>query len=397
MNGLFSALVDEFDIPTNALYAMKNRFEAAGEPVIDLISGNPNAHGIQFPQELLQSILQKSVGQAALYQPHPLGQPAARDAIARWYAAQEVNVRSENVILTPGTSLAYWYAFRALANAGDEVLCPAPTYPLFESIARLASVGLRSYPLRASTRWSIDFNAMEEAITPRMRAVILVSPHNPTGSVATQAEVDHLCDIARKHSLTIISDEVFSPFLFKAQTLPRPAAGTAPLVITLNGFSKMLALPGMKLGWMVLTGDPEPVAKCRKILDMLSDTFLPVNEIVQAAVPDLLGESAAFQKDYRDKVFERAMGFEFLRRDSLFRSAIAPEGGFYLSLPLPAGADDEAVALHLLEKERLLTHPGFFYEFELPHLVVSFISEIGEFQEAAFRLRRGVSAFSREV
>src|SRR6185295_18345947 len=118
--------------------------------------------------------------------------------------------------------------------------------------------------------------------------IVLISPHNPTGMVANDKQLAGLAEIAARHDLPIISDEVFSEFLFGMDKLPRPAATKAPLVFTLNGFSKMFALPGIKLGWMAVSGDPTLVKKSMAALEMISDTFLPVNEIVQFAVPEIM-------------------------------------------------------------------------------------------------------------
>src|SRR5207302_5604535 len=154
---------------------------------------------------------------------------------------------------------------------------------------------------------------------------ILISPHNPTGMVADDAQLAGLAEIAARHHLPIISDEVFSEFLFGLDKLPRPAATQAPLVFTLNGFSKMFALPGIKLGWMAVSGDAHLVKKSLNVLEMISDTFLPVNEMVQFAVPLIFEHGVEFQRKYAEwlrQCFERAMAgladVDFVR----------PRGGF---------------------------------------------------------------------
>src|SRR5262249_33999660 len=160
----------------------------------------------------------------------------------------------------------------------DEILVPSPCYPLFDSIAKLSGIQLHPYHLRERSRWEIDFEHLESAITSRTRAIILISPHNPTGAVASEEEVQKLADLATRRNLALIADEVFSPFLFglkglpsnrgqpPVRGLPRPAAQKAPLVLTLNGISKMLALPGVKIGWMAVTGEPTLVAKTMRAL-----------------------------------------------------------------------------------------------------------------------------------
>ena len=169
---------------------------------------------------------------------------------------------------------------------------------MFDYIAKLCGVTMTHYRLLESRDWAIDLEHLENQISTRTRAIVLISPHNPTGMVANAAQIAGLAEIAARHQLPIISDEVFSDFLFELDSLPRPASSNAPLVFTLNGFSKMFALPGIKFGWMVVSGDPELVQKSLAGLEMISDTFLPVNEIVQLAAPLIFDGGVDFKRKY---------------------------------------------------------------------------------------------------
>ncbi len=375
MSLALSSLARHYDVPANSLYRLKDRLLQKNEKIIDLVSGNVSAQGILFPPEILRKALAGAARKAKVYKPDPLGQEVAREGVSRYYAAEGLKVPPSQIVITPGTSISYWYAFKVLTDPGDEVLAPTPSYPLLESIAQLSGVKLVSYRLNEALRWEIDLQRMESAITPRTRAIILISPHNPTGAVATEEEVRHLADIAVRKNLAIIADEVFSPFLFRQKRLPRPAAGVAPLVLTLNGFSKMLALPGLKIGWMAVTGDPSLVAKVIKALDVISDTFLPVNEAVQFAAPALLRNSTAFQASYTSDIRQRMdLAIELLQGESAF-SFVRPEGGYYLTLALKKqGLAEEELAGRLLETHRILVHPGYFYDMESRHLVLCFVS-----------------------
>jgi alanine-synthesizing transaminase len=387
----FSSLGDHFDVPANRLYALRDRLRADRVKIIDLVSGNVNDQGIEFPAGHLKQALAIGQTQARRYQPDPFGRLTARRAIERFYKADGISIPAAQILLTPGTSLSYWYAFKALANAGDEILCPQPNYPLFESIAALCGVTLTSYPLVPNERWAIDLPALEAAITPKTRAVVLISPHNPTGAVASPEEIDGLVRIARTHGLAIISDEVFSPFLFTRKTLPRPAGcGDDALVLTLNGFSKMLALPGFKIGWMAVTGPREEVRKLLRILEMISDTFLPVNEIAQAAVPALLRFGKPFVRTYAEEIQRRAEAVIKPLQDLRSPRLLAPEGGFYAAIPLREGCDDEAAAISLLKEERLLLHPGYFYDLKQPYLVMSLVNRAKEFKAVMPRLLKAL-------
>jgi aspartate/methionine/tyrosine aminotransferase len=280
----------------------------------------------------------------------------------------------DRILITPGTSLSYWYCFKLLADEGDEILCPHPSYPLFDYIALLSGVKLVPYRLEETRHWALDIDRLEACVSTKTRAVVLISPHNPTGHVASRREIDGLAGVARRHNLAVISDEVFSEFLLEGDALPRPAGGTAPLVFTLNGFSKMLALPGIKFGWMAVSGDPDKAGQALRSLEMMSDTFLPVNEIVQAAAPEILEHGRALRTEFPRRVRACWDCAEAILSPSARCSYVKPQGGFYVPLRL-TGLDEQRAAEELLRQHHLLVHPGYFYDMEGNHLVLSFVQE----------------------
>ena len=385
----FSRLAASFHTRTNPLYRERDALLARREPVVDLISGHVTGQGLAYPHAVLESILADAARRARVYRPHPLGQPAARAAISAHYRSHGLAIPPERILLTPGTSLAYWYAFLALCDPGDEILTPRPSYPLFDEIARIAGVRTVAYRLDESRGWAIDLADLEDRMSPRTRAIVLISPHNPTGAVASAAELDALAAIATRHALPIIADEVFSEFLFGLDRLPRPADTSAPLVITLNGFSKMFALPGIKLGWMALSGDDDRVRPVLSALEAMSDAFLPVNEIVQAAVPMIFDEGRAFLSRYRREIARRKDATLAALSRSSSVSVVPPHGGFYPAVRVNTAMDDDDLALHLLRSSGCLVHPGFFYDLDPVHLV---LSVTGNPETAEPALRRLVSA-----
>ncbi len=368
MATFFSDFAANLGGPKNPLYVLNEQLRTEGHKIVDLVRGNVNEHGIVYPQEILQEILINAADRARVYRPDSLGQLAAREAIAGYY--ETLRITPEQILITPGTSVSYWYCFKLLAEAGDEMLCPQPSYPLFDYIARLAGVELTHYRLVESMQWAIDLDYLENQITSRTRAIILISPHNPTGMVADEQQLRGLAEIAARHSLAIISDEVFCEFLVGLDAFPRIASTDAPLVFTLNGFSKMFALPGIKIGWMAVTGDAGLVRKSMPALDLISDTFLPVNEIAQFAVPEVITRGQDFLDRYKKWISEcRAAALASLEGISL----VPPRGGFYLTIPI--SGDEERTARSLLEKSRILVHPGYFYDISPDHLVMTFIDE----------------------
>jgi alanine-synthesizing transaminase len=380
MEIFFSDFAANLGGPKNPLYRLHERLETEGAKVTDLVRGSVNEHGIVFPPESLAEILAKAAEAARVYRPDSLGQRPARDAIAQYYGGSEI--APGHIVVTPGTSISYWYCFKLLTENGDEILCPRPSYPLFDYIARLAGVHMRHYRLDESRGWAIDLDHLESQISTATRAIVLISPHNPTGMVASEDELGKLAEIAARHSLPIISDEVFSEFLFEMDSFPRAAASGAPLVFTLNGFSKMFALPGMKVGWMAVSGDDALVKKSVAALELISDTFLPVNEIAQFAVPEIFRRGQTFLNGYKDWIYRCRSAAVAALSDVSFTP---PRGGFYITVP--TARDEEEAAAGLLRKDNILVHPGYFYDIRPDHLVMTFIDEpelvAGHFEKIA--------------
>lgn len=392
---MFSRIASDFTAGPNRLSQAVARRRAAGLPVVDLIDGNPTRHGLRYPVTALQEILREVAVPAAVYQPDSRGQLAARGAICDYYRTQGVQFDAGHVILTPGTSQSYWYLFQLLADPGQEILVPQPSYPLFDYIAALCHVTLRPYPLDPAQAWGIDLDRLAAAITPRTRAIVLISPHNPTGQVATLAEVSGLAELAAAHALPIFADEVFSEFVFDGVPLARPAQTDAPLVFTLNGFSKLLALPGLKVGWIAVSGGQDALVKNAVLsLETMADTFLAASEVSQVAVPALLAQREPFLTTYRHAVARRAALTQRLLAGSIRFSFNPPRGGFYLTLDVSQlTTNDEHLALDLLLETGILLHPGWFYDTPTPHLVLSFLAEEDVLARELPRLRAFLESY----
>src|SRR5438094_4631415 len=177
------------DLTRNRLAQAVEAMRAAQKPYIDLTESNPTRAGFHYPSDLLQPLAQP---RALTYEPSPLGALGAREAISREYARQQIDVAPDRIVLTASTSEAYSLLFKLLAGAGDEVLVPRPSYPLFEHLTRLDLVAATPYDLEYHGRWSIDLASVERALTSRSRALLLVSPNNPTGSFVSQDELERL-------------------------------------------------------------------------------------------------------------------------------------------------------------------------------------------------------------
>ena len=382
---MFSRLTEKLHGESNALYKLRDELKKQGAVIQDLISGNINEQGYLFPQGLLEEILVRGSRNCQVYRPDSFGQRCAREAVSEYYRWSGISLDPDCVLITPGSSLSYWYCFRLLADEGDEILCPCPSYPLFDYIALLSGVKLIPYRLNEKQKWAIDLDHLEACVSTRTRALVLISPHNPTGCVASAEEIAAIADIAQRHDLAIISDEVFSEFLIGRESLPRPAGSRAPLVFTLNGFSKMFALPGVKLGWMAISGETLRVRQAMRSLELMSDTFLPVNEIIQASAPDIFKYGRSIAEGFAAQIRECWSLAEKAFDSNRHIQYVKPEGGFYVTLRLDS-LEEETTAEAILREHQLLVHPGYFYDMTPNHLILCFVQKVEMIRESLPKL-----------
>lgn len=347
-----------------------------GKPVIRLFSGNPNEHGIYFPGEVLAKEYARYFADQS-YRPDPKGDPAARAAIRDYYATQNSPIAAENIILTSGTSESFFYVFSLLASPGDNILTPNPSYPLFDYIAALARVELRHYPLREDRGWELDLAELARRIDERTRAIVVISPNNPTGGVVSADHIREIVRIANRHGLAIVSDEVYSEFIYDLPAFPRVNTVSQPhLLFTLNGISKMFALPALKLGWIAVSGAESQVARAVDALETMADTFLSTHMPIQLALPRLFRDGSAFLAQYRAEVRRRRdLAIQLLSRSDRLRFT-PPQGGFHLMARVELGRemDEEAFVIALMREARVFVHPGYFYDYEAGiHIALSFL------------------------
>ncbi|HEX5229344.1 MAG TPA: pyridoxal phosphate-dependent aminotransferase [Bryobacteraceae bacterium] len=377
-----------WDLTPNRLSRLIEQKRSAGVSILDLTESNPTAAGFDYPAEAILSALGDA--RSLRYEPSAAGLASARAAVSGYYATalgQEVD--PDRILLTASTSEAYALVFKLLADPGDEVLVPAPSYPLFDYLAALESVRLVQYPLIYSRRWTIDFDALARSITPRSRAIVLVNPNNPTGSYLKESELAPLVALAQEHSLALISDEVFADYLLNDQTpLVQSLSGVGEvLTFCLSGLSKVAALPQLKLGWIVTGGPSRERGAAFERLELIADTYLSVSAPVQWAAPALLDGRAQLQRQILDRVERnRAWIATRIGGTSSWR-LLATEGGWYAVLEAPRILSEEEWVLSLLERENMLVQPGFFFDFEREaFLVVSLLTKEKVFQGGIARL-----------
>jgi hypothetical protein len=363
--------------------------ERDGRTIIDLTESNPTRCGFRYEGEaILRGIADAS---SLTYAPHPQGLPTAREAIAGFYREQGVSTGPDALFLTSGTSEAYSFLFKLLADPGDEILVPVPGYPLLEVLTRLDSVRIVHYPLRCGVggRWSVDLDGLAHCVTARTRAIVAVSPNNPTGSFLKHDELAAMTMLCQRHDIALIVDEVFSDYGQGSDPsrVTTAAGDAAALIFVLNGFSKMLGLPQVKLSWIHVSGPVSVRSQACARLGFVTDAYLSVGAPVMNAAPSLLRGRAALQRQVRQRL---ETNDEQLRRQQGPAGGIevlGREGGWYAVVRLPEGLGDEEVALELVDREGVLVHPGFFYDFPTGgQLVLSLLLPTDMFREGVSRL-----------
>lgn len=358
---------------------------AAGLPVLDLTESNPTCCGLAYPEAEIRAALNSPA--AMRYEPEPHGLVEARRAIATYYEEHGERVDPEHLLLTASTSEAYAHLFRLLAEPRDEVLVPQPSYPLFDFLAQICDVHVVRYPLDQRTGWSIDRNGLLAALSECTRAIIAVSPNNPTGTFLAQADRDFLVTLCAERHLALIVDEVFAdyPFNEDARLLPWPAMPPA-LIFRLNGISKMLGLPQMKLAWIYAAGPMPLLTSALARLEVIADTFLSVNTPIQAALPQLFQLRPQIQKTILERIRTNRALLEKLKPPPPW-TLLPAQGGWYAVIGVPSARGEEEWALGLLEDEGIYVYPGYFFDFaEEPYLVLSLLPQMDEFAEAIARM-----------
>lgn len=348
------------------------RARARHPPRFDLTAANPTRCSIPYPPDLLAPL-----GDAAglVYEPHPRGHIAAREAIAAWYAGHGAAVHPDSVVLTSSTSEAYGLLFALLCDPGRTVAVPVPSYPLFEHLARVAGVTTCSYGLDPEGHWRVDTDQVREALSGGARALVAVHPNNPTGSWLHPSDATVMAHAAARNRAALIVDEVFLEYPLGEEAAPRSIAAQQDcLSFALGGLSKSVGLPQVKLGWIAVSGPPGDRRQALQGLEYLADTFLSVATPVQLALPHLLsaGKAVCRAIGHRCRVNLRQLHEAAARVPPV--SVCSPQGGWNAVLRIPATDGEERLVLELLEKDRVAVHPGYFFDFPRDgYLVVSLL------------------------
>ena len=372
-------------LPLSGENVIARALRARREPYVDLTETNPT-RVLLTPEVTLDALADP---RALRYDPDPKGLAAGRQAIASYYAeSRGAAVDPERVVLTASTSEAYAMLFKLLCDPGDCVLVPEPSYPLFAMLTALEGVRTVPYPLRFDGEWHLDAVALR--FPERARAVLVVSPGNPTGAFLKEAELAGLTGRCAEAGCALISDEVFADFAWGAdpRRVSTLAARDEVLSFALSGISKVCGLPQLKLGWCVVSGPGDEVERALSRLELVADTYLSVGTPVQLAAGRLLEKRHAFQRRVLARVQANRRALVRLRTADARWDVLAAEGGWSAVISVPRTRGEDEWVLALLEAG-VLVHPGYFFDFSAgAHLVLSLIAPEGDFARGAEVLSR---------
>jgi alanine-synthesizing transaminase len=342
---------------------------------VDLTLSNPTLPGLGLPDVSLALGQALARHPAGVYVPASSGVPSAREAVAAVHRAAGHALDADRIILTASSSESYALLFKLLADPGDAVLVPAPSYPLFDYLVRLE--GLTPIPYRSSYQapghWQLDTDSLDAAAETaardgrRVAAIITVNPNNPTGAALDDGDAAALEQRCVTHRAALIADEVFSDFVRRAPPAHVACLAARPSRVptfSLGGLSKSCGLPQLKIGWIALGGPAELLGETRARLELVADTYLSVNGPAQGALPELLRLGAITRAAIQDRVLENETRLKEAFGAGSAVSVLRGHGGWSAILRLPATRSDEDWALALLQEEGVLAQPGFFFDLE---------------------------------
>jgi aspartate/methionine/tyrosine aminotransferase len=386
---MFSSRVPS-DLGPNTVAAAVERMRLGGHGFDDLTVSNPTEAGIGYPPELLGSLADES---ALKYEPQPFGLIAAREAVAQEYARHGVKIPPSHIVLTASSSESYAWLFKLLCDPGESVLVPTPSYPLFEHLTRLENVHALPYRTEYHGTWTVDIDDLRYAVDETTRAILVVSPNNPTGAWLKRDELAAIVELCAAHHLVLIGDEVFADYPID----PAPGAIRTVvdqedvLTISLGGLSKSVGLPQLKLGWMALRGPSAWLHPALMRLEIVADTYLSVGSAVQVAAPRLLAYGQTVRRQIMQRVLTNYRTLQHAASQWPSCQVLRAEGGWSAVIRIPHTMPEDERVIRLLERDHVLVHPGYFFDFPRDgYLVVSLLVRPDVFRTATDRMLAAV-------
>jgi alanine-synthesizing transaminase len=389
-----SSRIERFSYAIRNIVAEAKRVEAAGRKVTYLNIGDPIPFGFRTPAPLVEAVRAALTDGHNGYVPSP-GIASAREAVAETWTSHGFPATPDRVLITGGTSEGIELALTALLNAGDSVLVPMPTYPLYTAV--LAKLGAEPlyYRKDPNNGWLPDPDHVASLVTPRTRALVVIDPNNPTGAVYPEQTRRRLIEIAERHGLVLLADEVYGDLAYGGPVPPMGSLAPDAAIISFSSLSKAYIAPGWRAGWMVVGRTPrldDVLAAIKK----LADGRLCSNGVVQYAIPAALQGDRSFQPAFREELRARAAVTTRALNALPGFSCVPPMGAFYAmpQVSLPAGRTDEHFVLELLRKTGILCVYGSGFGLPAPDgfFRVVFLAPVPELET----IYEGIGAFARD-
>jgi alanine-synthesizing transaminase len=390
-----------YEIRGPALQQAK-RLEEEGHRIIKLNIGNPGAFGFEAPEEILRDVI-LNLPESQAYSDSK-GLFSARKAIMQ--ETQRLNIRGvsiNDIFLGNGVSELIVMAMQALLNNGDEILIPAPDYPLWTAAVTLAGGKAVHYICDEQADWFPDIDDIKSKITRNTKAIVVINPNNPTGAVYSEELLNQIVELARQHNLIIYADEIYDKILYDdAQHIPLARLSEDVLTISFNGLSKNYRLAGFRSGWMVLSGEKTKAADYIEGLEILSNMRLCANVPAQMAVQTALGGYQSINelilpggrlRDQRDIAWDMLTS---IRGVSCFK----PKGAIYLFPKLDPKvhniiSDDKLILDFLLQEKVLLVKGSGFNISDMSHFRIVFLPRTDMLADAMQRLERFLAHYKQ--
>jgi alanine-synthesizing transaminase len=378
------------------------RLEEEGHRIIKLNIGNPSPFGFAAPDEIIQDVIRNLPNAEGYIESRGLF--AARKAIMQECQRLEIpNVEIGDIFLGNGASELIVMAMQALLNNGDEILVPAPDYPLWTAAVTLSGGKVRHYLCDEQSDWVPDIDDIKSKITDKTRGIVVINPNNPTGAVYSQDVLEQIVQLARDHNLIVYADEIYSKILYDdAEFVPMGRLAHDVLCISFNGLSKAYRLAGFRSGWMVISGSKHCAKDYIEGLDMLSSMRLCANVPAMFAVQTALGGYQSINeliipggrlRDQRDAAMQAIDAVPGL-------SCVKPRGALYLFPKLDLNMykirDDQQLILDFLIEEKILLVQGTAFNWPNPdHFRIVFLPREDDLTKAIYRLGEFLAHYSQ--
>lgn len=395
----------------NVLYEIRGpvvaqaaRLEAQGHRILKLNIGNPATFGFEAPDSIVRDMIHALPTSQGYSESQGIAS-ARRAVVTRYEEVQDFPYFDiGDVYLGNGVSELITMTLQALLNNGDEVLIPAPDYPLWTAMTSLSGGTPVHYLCDEDNGWNPSVEDIEAKITPRTKAIVVINPNNPTGAVYSRETLQQIVEVARKHSLLVLADEIYDRILYdNAQHISIAELAPDLLVCTFNGLSKAYRVCGYRAGWMVLTGPKDHASGFIEGLTLLASTRLCPNVPAQHAIQVALGGYQSINDlilpggrllEQRDVAFEKLNAIDGV-------SCVKPKGALYAFPKLDPNVheirDDEQMVLDLLNEEKILLVQGTGFNWPTPdHLRVVTLPWARDLAEALDRFGNFLSSYKQK-